>query len=169
MLPVLAAVRPLNTHPDMPKHPKSIDSRGTDDRRLARAFSRELSVISWHRDPVFEELYQSYTERISSARNACCRINDAVYFVLAAAASGVIGNFAYAAILAGIRRMRSIKGAKLAETFERVVELEGYDSIRIRIHTGTTPHVEIDAIQQRKLRKIVHHYQAIQALNISGP
>jgi hypothetical protein len=138
----------------LPNDPEGSQSRKLPDRSRA---------LLWHRNPIFDELYRSYTKRISGGRDVKYELTDAALFVLAAATSGIIGNFAYAAVVAAVRHLRSKSDDKLAQTFEQVVELGGYDSIRIRIHGEITPKLEIDATHQGKLRTIADDFEVDEA------
>lgn len=82
--------------------------------------------------------YKEFADRQKAGREVAFRFHDVVMFFAAAAASGVIGNFTYAAILRAIKAIRKAKQEIGGEDikFDAVVSRKTYNRVRREKHPG---------------------------------
>jgi hypothetical protein len=101
-------------------------------------------------------LEQNYTnilkKQVDPSDKYAFLFQDVVYFVLLAAASGIVGNAAYDAIKNALTKINT-KKYNLEEEFNKVVDLMKYEELRRLTHTDKSPHIEIDVEIELKIRR----------------
>jgi hypothetical protein len=107
-------------------------------RRYPEVAARELYIYRVVRRGLPHVFYKDYEDRRKAGRQVAFRFHDIVMFFAAAAASGVIGNFTYAAILRAVRSVRKHKQEAMGDAgrFEEVVLRKTYNRIRREKHHG---------------------------------
>jgi hypothetical protein len=85
--------------------------------------------------------YEEYEDALRGGRGnkrVAFRVSDIVLFFASAAASGVIGNLAYAAVMTAVRKVRRPKKEfeNGAVSFDAVVSRKTYNSARREKHPG---------------------------------
>ena len=89
-------------------------------------------------------LYADYKNRVDPSDKVAFSFNDTVYFVLAAAASGVIGNFVYDVIKAAVTSLASnCDNEEVSECFSKVVRQTKYEQLRIEAHPDGACKIEV--------------------------
>ncbi len=106
--------------------------------------------------------YKEFEERQKAGRDVEFRFHDVVMFFAQAAASGVVGNFTYAAIRQAIRAIRKPKqeiGGKDIR-FDTVVSHKTYNRVRREKHVGkrgrTISTSELEEKVETEYRLMVH-------------
>lgn len=110
-----------------------------DPERIFTAFSaHEIYRGLLLNNPVGQDLYADFQNRVDPRKEVSFSFDDVVYFVLIAAASGVIGNFAYEVLQSIVRKLnKKHNSRKLEDTFEEVVRETKYEELRIRYHADS--------------------------------
>ncbi|MBA4032702.1 MAG: hypothetical protein C0478_17685 [Planctomyces sp.] len=86
-------------------------------------------------NPLGQDLYSDYKSRINNGNNAAYSFSDVVYFVLIAASSGIIGNFAYDAVKKSIKKLAMNNDpAEIEAIYEKVVRETKYEELRVQYH-----------------------------------
>jgi hypothetical protein len=112
----------------MPKRlefPKSL-------RQYPEVLAREFYIYRVVGRGIPRTFYKEYEDRRKAGRQIAFRFHDIVMFFAAAAASGVIGNFAYAAIVRAINAVRkpNMEAMGKGDRFEQVVSRATYNRVR---------------------------------------
>lgn len=116
-------------------------------RSLTLGMSHGLyRVIAVEGNDVGRALYSDYKNRVDPSKTIAFSFTDIVYFSLAAAASGVIGNFAYDVIKSAIKNVsQKHRNHELVESFEMVVRETRYEQLRIEQHSDGSSKIEATA------------------------
>ena len=132
----------------------SIDA-SESDREMERFLAKKEFSSLVYRDSVAAELYRDWSERVEPSGSRKFSIAEIASFCLLAAASGVVGNAAYDAIKALLRRLNPKNELML----ERMVSPEKYEEIRRRLHSGDSARIEvsedIEILVRRRYRILV--------------
>ena len=130
---------------------------------LTSPFGKELYRESLFRLPEAAELYADFKKRVDASEDVQFYFVDAVYFALMAAAAGVIGNASYAVVKGLLKKMTCSDG-QLSGWFMRVVRIEKYEEIRLRVHEGGRPRSgaarELEVTLKRKHRLLFEESDA---------
>jgi len=116
------------------------------------AVAKNIYRESLLRDPIGVKLYKHFKEQVDPNDKYDFLFLDVVYFVLLAAASGIIGNAAYDAIKKALTKIHT-KKYKLEEEFNKVVDLVKYEELRRLTHWDESPYIAIDIEIELKLRR----------------
>lgn len=96
-------------------------------------------------------LYEDYKLRVDPRPQVHFSFSDDIYFVLAAAVSGVIGNATYAALKRLVAKAAAKRGRQeLEETFELVVREATYERLRVERHADRTV-VEAQRVREKRV------------------
>ena len=106
-----------------------------------------------------KELYFDFKNRVDPRKEVNFSFDDTVYFVICAALSGVVGNFAYDVIKKIIHHIRvKPKQKDPEEVFTKVIKLEKYEEIRVSIHKGNPSRT---SAEEYLIKKIERRYRLI--------
>jgi hypothetical protein len=138
--------------PKRPKLPKEFPNEWAREAYIYHVVGRGLPHV----------FYKEFEDRKKAGREVAFRFHDIVMFFAAAAASGVIGNFTYAAILRAIKAIRKPKqeigGADIR--FDAVVSRKTYNRVRREKHSGKRGRqvstFELEEKLQTEYRLMVH-------------
>lgn len=100
---------------------------------------------------VFKELYNDYKKKIDPEDECEFQFIDIIYFCLSAAASGIIGNFAYGATKRLFDKIN--KADELDEGFEGIVNPEKYDELRKIRYPKTDPKIEFNIEFETEIKR----------------
>lgn len=117
-------------------------------RGPGRIFFREYEDRAKHERGPGQAASRGAVER--GGRVVAFHLSDIVFFCAAAAASGVIGNFAYDALKAFLARIRAPRRELIGGTvsFESIVEKRTYNRIRRELHGGKRPVTSNEEIER---------------------
>lgn len=107
-------------------------------RQYPEAFAREMYIYDVVGRGLPHVFYKEFEDSKKAGRDVAFRFHNLVMFFAIAAASGVIGNFTYAAIIRAIKAVRKPKlevGGK-GIRFDAVVSRKTYNRVRGESHSG---------------------------------
>ncbi len=94
-------------------------------------------------NPLGQALFSDYKNRVAPSKKVSFSFADVVYFVLIAALSGVIGNFAYDVMKSVVKGLANKhETTNLEDTFDRVVRETKYEELRIQHHPDGSCKIE---------------------------
>jgi hypothetical protein len=121
-------------------------------REMATHMAHDLYRNVLLNNPLGQELYADYRNRVALRKMVAFSFADVVYFGLIAAASGIIGNFAYDVVKSIVRNLaEKHRAPKLAESYERVVRETRYEELRIEYHSGDSCNLQSTTELEREI------------------
>lgn len=102
--------------------------------------------------PIRGVLYREFKNEIDPQEGVHFQFENLVYFVIAAAASGIVGNLAYDAVKAILRRLTWRNQDELTERLERVISEVRYERLRSQKHSVLPPSSEPNEVIVREIR-----------------
>jgi hypothetical protein len=121
------------------------------------AHSEYMAAIS--DDPIDDELYKDFIQRAERPSGLAFSVDHFITaladFYITCAVSGIIGNFSYDAVKAGVSRVLGLLHKKPRandDRFDEIVEREKYEEISRRFHLKM-PFVEIDRETEKRITK----------------
>jgi hypothetical protein len=110
-------------------------------------------------DPIDDELYKDFVQRAERPQGLAFSVDHFITalaeFYIACAVSGIIGNFSYDAVKAGVSRILGLVHKKPKPNDDRldeIVEREKYEEISRRFHLKM-PFVQIDRETEKRITK----------------
>ena len=123
-----------------------------DRKLLTLIISKDIYKNFFFKESNFIELYRDYKNKIDPNDKYQFLLDDIIYFILIAAASGIVGNFAYDAIKKLVHRIGN-KTEKLDEKFKATINSEKYEELLKRCNHEGNPNIEIDIEFEIKIEK----------------
>jgi hypothetical protein len=124
---------------------------------LALEMGSELYNSALLQDPLCGELYKEFKNSIDPRDEVQFSFDEIVYFLIADAASGIVGNLAYDALKEIIRRISKRENdAKLIEQYEKTVFFTKCESLRIERHGSLPSSVEAKAEIEAEVKTKYH-------------
>jgi hypothetical protein len=106
-------------------------------------------------DSIGEELYRDFKKRVNPSDDIEFLFVDVVYFVLLAATSGIVGNFAYDAIKTIIRKIKD-RDNDLEKEFSNVIRVAKYEELRSLKHPDNSAQLIVDVEIELRIKKKYH-------------
>jgi hypothetical protein len=136
------------------------DLKGDDNLRfLYASLAHSEYTVGVSDDPINEELYKDFVGRAERPEGLAFSVDHFITaladFYITCAVSGIIGNFSYHAVKAGVSRVLSLlhkKGDADEDRFEEIVQPEKYEEVRRRFHLKI-PFLEIDSETEKRITK----------------
>jgi|GEM_PF-6516981 len=135
-------------------------------RKFSLSVAHDLYRTVLIQNPIRKEFYQAFKKRVDPRSDVNFSFEDIIYFAVAAAASGVIGNLVYDGLKTLFHSLMSRRQKKeLEETFEYVVIKEHYEEQR-RLQHGEDMGIidappEIIAEIELKYELIIEYRQSL--------
>lgn len=108
------------------------------------SMGHELYKSALLQNPIRSELYKDFKNRVDPREEVQFSFDAIIYFVIAAAASGIVGNFTYDALKEVIRRIGKKKNdSKMVNCYESTISVTKYESLRVNQHHDSPPSLEI--------------------------
>jgi len=140
---------------------KVITNLKKDDniRFLYAALAHDEYMAAFSNNPIDNELYEDFIGRAERPQGLAFSVDHFITaladFYITCAVSGIIGNFSYDTVKAGVARVLGLLHKKIStdeDRFEEIVECEKYEEIRGRFHLKT-PLLEIDRETEKRIVK----------------
>ncbi len=157
---------PLSEPPYCPEHVPDVDewfdsfNAKLDTSKMDEGQKQSMRaagyIIYTHcsfESPAFTELYTDYKRKVDPDDTCQFASPDIVYFVLLAAAQGVIGNYSHEAIKSLFNDVVSSAKEKLSAVFDRVVSKLNYEALRKQRFPSQPPAECLGADYRIKLSK----------------
>lgn len=125
--------------------PTAFEEHGLEslNHLVAQALASYLYEVALLQNPIRGTLYREFKNEIDPRETVKFRFADVVYFVIASATSGIIGNLAYAAVKSLVKRIAGANQEKVIKQFEQVISEVRYEQLRIESHGQEPPLVEV--------------------------